>query len=591
MSAILSHLMGKKMWAIVIAALTLSCCGAAHAAAAPDVIYTAFGTFAAPALSGQDRLCLAGQPFTISIVANEALKPTKHNATSALYTNLSMQGTVSSCLLPGPPLSISSSIASIGLRVGANGQPDELQISFPLSAVSAQLTVSAPVIMPAGTISTPAIMPFTNPVTLSANATVTYADSYASTTLGIAVGTLDAAVGTPPPQALTVLHNFRGQAPDGAGPAGPLAVGQGGKLYGTTQQSIVGGGDGTVFQLTPPAALGGTWTQTDLHLFQGPYHDGEDPVGGVVLGANGALYGTTASGGRHGLGTVFELTPPASSGGAWSETLLYNFTGSNGDGNGPWAGVLIGPNGALYGTTTAGGSSNLGTVFQLTPPATPGGAWTETVLHSFTGQGGDGATPYASLVMGRRCELYGTTADGGNSGNGTVFELSPGGAETVLYSFGGPRGDGRNPRAGLAIGPNGALYGTTQYGGATGSGAVFQLTPPATPGGAWIEAMLYSFQGPAAGDGANPTGGLLISPSGALYGTTSGGGILGSGTAFKLTPPAAPGGTWTETLLTAFTFFDGANPNGGLVAGAGALYGTAESGGAFGFGTVFQWKP
>ena len=183
--------------------------------------------------------------------------------------------------------------------------------------------------------------------------------------------------------------------------------------------------------ITFVAALGATVTfglgqdsisfKTLYSFTGGP--DGGDPLAGVAIGANGALYGATSSGGTSNQGTVFQLRPPASPGGAWTETVLHDFTGSDGA-NPQAAGVVIGKAGPLYGTTVQGGASNAGTVFFFTPPATPGGAWTETVLHSFKG-GDDGANPVAGLVIGKNGVLYGTTSSGGTSGGGTVFALEP----------------------------------------------------------------------------------------------------------------------------------------------------------------------
>jgi uncharacterized repeat protein (TIGR03803 family) len=162
---------------------------------------------------------------------------------------------------------------------------------------------------------------------------------------------------------------------------------------------------------------------------------GSNPEAGVAIGSGGVLYGTTTGGGPSGNGLVYSLTPPASPGGAWTHTVLHNFTcGSDGCvlfG----AGVAIGSGGVLYGATVNGGTgivacpAGCGTVFSLTPPAAAGGPWTETVLHNFTG-GKDGALPYASPVIERQTGvLFGTTGDGGvapgRSGYGTVFGLQP----------------------------------------------------------------------------------------------------------------------------------------------------------------------
>src|SRR3984957_20496932 len=229
-----------------------------------------------------------------------------------------------------------------------------------------------------------------------------------------------------------------------------------------------------------------------------------------VVGGNGVLYGTTQFGGAAGAGTVFELQPPTSPGGSWTETDLYTFTGQNGDGAEPAGSPVVGPNGVLYGTTWYGGICIpnepvcFGTVFELDPPSAPGGAWTEKVIYRFTSENGDGNQPLGKLVLGPGGALYGTAEDGGAFGYGTVFELKPpagrGGlwSETTLYSFTGQNGDGANPNN-LTMSDNGVLYGTTLDLFAGQAGTVFELKPPPTAGGAWTETVLHDFTGGADG--------------------------------------------------------------------------------------------
>jgi uncharacterized repeat protein (TIGR03803 family) len=159
------------------------------------------------------------------------------------------------------------------------------------------------------------------------------------------------------------------------------------------------------------------WYEKVLHSFNGG--DGANPAAGLIFDAAGNLYGTTTGGGTSGYGTVFELTPMG--GGGWTETILYSF-GNGTDGAIPYAGLIFDAAGNLYGTTFGGGPyGGAGTVFELTPTA--GGGWTETVLHSFNG--GDGANPVAGLIFDAAGNLYGTTTGGGTYGGGTAFELSP----------------------------------------------------------------------------------------------------------------------------------------------------------------------
>jgi uncharacterized repeat protein (TIGR03803 family) len=252
-------------------------------------------------------------------------------------------------------------------------------------------------------------------------------------------------------------------------------------LYGTTDgYGSDPAGNGTVFSLTPPRKPGGTWSEATLYTFMNG-SDGNIPYGGVVMDGDGVLYATAFYGGAFGGGTVISLTPPKTREGAWTETTIYAFSGP--DGYFPYVGLTIGSGGALYGTTQYGGSSFNGTVFSLTPPKWHGGAWTEAVLHSFTGTDGDGYNPSGVLLVGPNGVLYGTTAGGGDYYSGTVFSLAPptskGGlwTETVLHSFDGTDGD--NAVGGLAIGQGLGeglvLYGTTGGGGASNQGTVFDL--------------------------------------------------------------------------------------------------------------------
>jgi uncharacterized repeat protein (TIGR03803 family) len=393
---------------------------------------------------------------------------------------------------------------------------------------------------------------------------------------------------------LTTLYSFAGNASDGGFPVGGVAIGSHGTLYGTTDS----GGPfnaGNVFSLTPPASSGGTWTEAILYNFTDGT-DGAYPHAGVVIGPHGALYGTTAFGGLANVGTAFSLSPPASPGDPWTEQVLHGFTGGN-DGAAPNASVVIGGHGVLYGTTYDSVTSNLGVVFSLTPSAPPGGLWTETILHSFTG-GADGAQPNASVVIGGGGVLYGTTVLGGTAGGGTVFSLtpplSPGGTwtETLLYELAGS--DVALPNA-LTIGSGGVFYDTTYAGGVSGNGTVFSLTPPASHGGPWILAVLHDFASSPAypHDGGGPTAGVVIGGGGVLYGTTSYGGVANHGRVFALEPPSSPGGSWTEKILHDFTgLADGGQPFAGVVIGPhGTLYGTTSMGGALGQGTVFALEP
>jgi uncharacterized repeat protein (TIGR03803 family) len=392
-----------------------------------------------------------------------------------------------------------------------------------------------------------------------------------------------------------VLYSFTGMDGDGATPTAGVVAGKNGTLYGITHDGGISG-KGTIFELRPAASAGLPWTQVTLYSFKGG-RDGSHPFASLSVGG-GLLYGTTGEGGAYGKGTVFELRPPAGPSGNWTERVLYHFSGKNGDGASPRPDLLIGKNGEIYGTASEGGSqtgNGGGIVFELIPPDTPGGAWIERVLHRFTGHNGDGAFPYSGLVIGDDGAIYGTTF-GGPAGTGTVFKLTPGAtkdsdwSEAVLHRFVGrdQNGDGASPVAGLVIGRGRALYGTTQWGGIAGNGTVFELKPPEASGGEWTYAVLHRFTSHV-GDGAEPTAGLVAGNDGALYGATLKGGTWGQGTVFKLMPSK---GSWTEAVLYSFTGHDGDGARPGCVGhlsfDGSALYGTTEVGGVSNAGTVFK---
>jgi uncharacterized repeat protein (TIGR03803 family) len=395
-----------------------------------------------------------------------------------------------------------------------------------------------------------------------------------------------------------VLYAFGTNRGSPAYPSGSLIVDAAGNLYGTTE---IGGANrsGTVFELSPP--IGNVpWTETDLYTFDGGT-DGGAPNGTLIFDDIGNLYGTTVGGGDEVClcGTVFELSPPAAPGGNWTFTTLYSFGGGN-DGAEPRAGVVFDQLGNLFGTTAGGGGAascsppvvGCGTVFELSPPSASGGAWSEAILYSFTG-GNDGAEPAAPVVFDEAGNLYGTTFCGGVvtcqslDGSGTVFELTNSGGqwiETVLHDF-GTFGDGYSPGAGLFLDTSGALVGTTPSGGSHGVGTVFGLQPPFKSGGNWIYALLYSFR-KSLTDGDSPQGGV-ISVNGMLYGTTTGGGENAVGTVFRLA--RSHGEVWKETGLYSFQGgSDGEAPVAGLLFHDGALYGTTTLGGQARGGTVFR---
>jgi uncharacterized repeat protein (TIGR03803 family) len=337
-------------------------------------------------------------------------------------------------------------------------------------------------------------------------------------------------------------------------------------------------------------------TLTVLHAFSGS-PEGAYPYNGLTWDGKGNFYGTTSAGGNkgctsnEGCGTVFKL---ARSGSAWVLTTLYRFQG-HADGWEPFARVVFGLDGNLYGTTQYGGDPGTfgyGTIFKLTPPAPgcqPSCKWTHTVLYRFSG-GSDGANPgVGDLVFDTAGNIYGTTESGGTAnsacalGNGTcgvVFVLSPsttGWSESVIYSFTGGS-DGDLPIGGVTFDSHGNLFGTASEGGASGAyGTVFELTPSSS---GWQEQTLHSFTGYA--DGAYSASSLLFDEnSQTFYGTTSAS-LDGGGTVFQLNPSA---NGWT--FETSFLFPFPTDPSGALAEHNGRLYGATPDGGP-GFGNVFE---
>ena len=324
---------------------------------------------------------------------------------------------------------------------------------------------------------------------------------------------------------LITLHHFCRQAgcPDGSFPYFGLALATDSNLYGITDE---GGahGHGTIFQMTPSGKL------VTFYSFcaQNQCRDGSDPYAGLVLGADGNLYGTTRTGGTHGSGTIFRITLKG------QLTTLYSFTGGS-DGANPQATLVRANDGNFYGTTY-GGASNNGTVFKITPSGTL------TTLHSFNGR--DGGASQAGLIQAADGNLYGTSKFGGAPQEGTVFKITTGGNLTTVYEFTGS--EGSSPNSALIQAADGNLYGTTEGGGSAGhNGTIFNITLS----GEYFE--LYEF--PSSVYGNNLYAGLVQATDGGLYGPTQLGGAAGDGMIFRLCtslcpfveplPTSAPAGT------------------------------------------------
>jgi uncharacterized repeat protein (TIGR03803 family) len=370
-------------------------------------------------------------------------------------------------------------------------------------------------------------------------------------------------------QTETILHSFGSQPGDGAFPYGGLLYKKG-NLYGTTHATAPNGNLGNVFEIT----AGGQYKV--LYNFGSQPGDGTAPrdFGGLAF-RGGKLYGTTFEGGATGVGTVFDLTLKG------KEKVLHTFGVQSGDGVYPAAGVIFDKAGNLYGTTEEGGPYNsfcgggCGIVYEVTKTGE------EKVLYSFGAQFQDAAFPIANLTFDKAGNLYGTTGTGGLYQHGAVFELSSTGVEKVLYSFNSLSGDGTLPYSGVVFDKKGNLYGTTYYGGAYDQGTVFELSPTGA------EKLVYSFGGQSS-DGINPYGSVVFDRTGNLYGTTFAGGLNGQGTVFELSPTGEEKILYTFGSQAG----DGNTPIGGLVLDtAGNLYGVTAYGGANGFGTVFEITP
>jgi uncharacterized repeat protein (TIGR03803 family) len=363
----------------------------------------------------------------------------------------------------------------------------------------------------------------------------------------------------PAPTFFNTLVDFNGT--NGAQPHyAPLVQGLDGNLYGTT---ALGGAheQGTVFKITPTGML------TTLYSFcaQNRCIDGAEPLAGLMLATDGNFYGTTYSGGTGNFGTIFKITPVG------TLTPLHSFRGA--DGAHPNGGLIQGTDGNFYGTTFFGGTDNLGTVFEITPQGTI------TTLYRFKFT--DGAYPRAPLIQGTDGNFYGTTTGGGAYGNyGTIFEITPAGMLTVLYSFCAQTNctDGYYVSGAVVQGADGNFYGTTEFGGTNNFGTVFQLIYEGTLN------TLYSFD---EDDGVYPRAGLIQATDGNFYGTTTYGGVNSNfGTVFEITS----GGTLTT--LHSFDNHDGAQPRAALVQGTnGSFYGTTHGGGGTAppsDGTIFR---
>jgi uncharacterized repeat protein (TIGR03803 family) len=329
-----------------------------------------------------------------------------------------------------------------------------------------------------------------------------------------------------------VLFDFPGAA--SAFPTSGLIADSKGNLYGTTSGGGIGNA-GTVFKLTPHKGAAKGLKETILASFGADATQGA--LGNLIADSAGNLYGVTTAGGANDFGSIYELSPPPKGQTAWIYATLYNFGLADGY---PSGGLTLDTAGNLYGVS-GGQSPNTGNVYQLSPPSSGQSTWTETILFSFTGS--EGSSPYGGLTQDAGGNLYGTTTGGGASNLGTAFEVSPPAqgqtiwTETTLFSFTAALGQSNGS---LILDAAGHLYGTSINGGKLQCGGVFELSPPSSGQTGWTGAELVGFDGK---DGAQPVASLVADASGALYGTTEYGGtadhcnteLAGAGTVFSVT--------------------------------------------------------
>jgi uncharacterized repeat protein (TIGR03803 family) len=390
----------------------------------------------------------------------------------------------------------------------------------------------------------------------------------------------------------TVLYSFGAYPTDGVFPEGGLLFDSQGNIYGTTNAGGAncefGGCGGTIYELSP--TVGGGWTETILYNFcstgnSSTCPDGSYPLAGLIMDAQGNLYGTTAGGGTGAEGIVFRLSPPSVQGGSWTQTVLWTFLMSPENGTLPWYGKLnMDASGNIYGTTLGGGSKGLGTVFELSP--LPDGTYFFSIQHSFSGN--DGIGPEYGVTFDSAGNLYGTAFAGGrgksicNQGCGLVYKLTPSGGawqETVLYEF--DRVVGAYPISPVSIDRFGNLYGTFEHGG-TGiclygtCGGVFKLVPGTG------RRYAFHFNGNDGLTDGEPQNGVAVGTGNTVYGAV---GVTKGGDVYMLQNSQ-------ETILYNFCSLpncaDGSVPAAGnIVIHQGALYGATVLGG-LGGGVVYS---
>ncbi len=347
----------------------------------------------------------------------------------------------------------------------------------------------------------------------------------------------------------SVLHRFEPSV-IGSRTYGRLTEGTDGALYGAASSESQFGA-GSIYRLDDAGA-------SLVQPFNRPV-TGAEPRAGLITAPDGVIYGVTSSGGAANRGTLYRVQSGVLS-------VLYTFGASSGAPASPSGDLVVGPDGALYGTTTSGGANGRGTVFRY-------GEGAVSIVHSFDGSL-TGFAPVAGLTLAPDGTFYGTTTVGGANNAGTLFQIRDG-IVSVLHAF--RTSTGFRPEGALAATPGGVLYGTTREGGGTGGrGTLFKLE-----GGA--VSVIHVFDGPLTG--ANPTSGLVLAIDGSLYGTAPSGGPFGAGVVYRVSNDVV-------TVVHAFTRTDdGAEVNAPLLQSSdGHLYGSAQAGGPTGAGTIFRYR-
>jgi uncharacterized repeat protein (TIGR03803 family) len=326
-----------------------------------------------------------------------------------------------------------------------------------------------------------------------------------------------------------------------------------------------------------------------LHVFN-QKGGGVKPITGVTGTSDTELFGTTTAGGANNLGSIF-LLKTSDDDKTWTEQIIFSFTGAA-SGSLPGSALFINHKGDLLASTVMGGATNRGTLFRLDRPTNGSKIWTEDVLADFTDLA-TGEDPLGDLLVRPDGTILGTTVIGGAFNQGAIFQavLSEGettATETVLLSFNGTL-DGFAPHDGIIEDRAGHFFGTATGGGQFADGLVFQFTPPAGSARQWTAIPIFVFD---SANGSLPFGGLLAF-KGSLFGVTFQGGPYNQGVVYQLIPPTQKGEPWTETILHVFTGgTDGGSPESRLSPdGDGGFYGTAASAGTGGLGNIFHLTP